>query len=113
MIWLSHAHEDHFMHLDLFDDLPLWISYKDSPPLSSVETFLDCYGMDNDDYRKYWRQMLKKKFHFKSRKPLQFLQGGQIIDLGMVTVEVISTPGHTPGHLAFFFKSLGCFFRGL
>jgi glyoxylase-like metal-dependent hydrolase (beta-lactamase superfamily II) len=25
-VWLSHWHEDHFMHLDLFDDLPLWIS---------------------------------------------------------------------------------------
>ncbi|NNL77168.1 MAG: MBL fold metallo-hydrolase, partial [Desulfobacterales bacterium] len=23
-VWLSHWHEDHFMHLDLFDDLPLW-----------------------------------------------------------------------------------------
>ena len=22
-VWLSHWHEDHFMHLDLFDDLPL------------------------------------------------------------------------------------------
>jgi len=112
MVWLSHAHEDHFMHLDLFDDLPLWISDKDSPPLSSVEIFLDWYGMDNNDYRKYWRQMLKEEFHFESRKPMQFLQGGQTIDLGMVTVDVISTPGHTPGHLAFFFQEPGVLFMG-
>lgn len=112
MVWLSHAHEDHFMHLDLFDDLPLWISDKDSTPLSSLENFLDWYGIDNDDYRQYWRQMLKEEFHFKSRKPTQFLQGGQIIDLGMVTVEVISTPGHTPGHLAFFFREPGVLFMG-
>ena len=25
-VLLSHWHEDHLMHLDLFDDLPLWIS---------------------------------------------------------------------------------------
>jgi glyoxylase-like metal-dependent hydrolase (beta-lactamase superfamily II) len=112
MVWLSHAHEDHFMHLDLFDDLPLWISDKDSPPLSSLEIFLDWYGIDHNDYRQYWRQRLKEEFHFESRKPTKFLQGGQIIDLGMVTVEVISTPGHTPGHLAFFFQEPGVLFMG-
>jgi glyoxylase-like metal-dependent hydrolase (beta-lactamase superfamily II) len=111
MVWLSHAHEDHLMHLDLFDDLPLWISDKDSPPLSSLEIFLDSYGMDND-FRKYWRQRFKEEFHFKPRKPTQFLQGGQVIDLGMVTVEVISTPGHTPGHLAFFFRGPKVLFLG-
>jgi hydroxyacylglutathione hydrolase len=112
MVWLSHAHEDHFMHLDLFDGLPLWISDKDSPPLSSLEIFLDWYGIDNKNYRQYWRQRLKEEFHFESRKPTKFLQGGQIIDLGMVTVEVISTPGHTPGHLAFFFREPGVLFMG-
>ncbi len=112
MVWLSHAHEDHFMHLDLFDDLPIWISDKDSPPLSSLEIFLDWYGIENKDYRQYWRQRLKEGFHFESRKPTKFLHGGQIIDLGMVTVEVISTPGHTPGHLAFFFREPGVLFMG-
>jgi len=112
MVWLSHAHEDHFMHLDLFDDLPLWISDKDSPPLSSLEIFLDWYGIENKDYRQYWTQRLKEEFHFESRKPTKFLRGGQIIDLGMVTVEVISTPGHTPGHLAFFFREPGVLFMG-
>lgn len=100
------------MHLDLFDDLPLWISDKDSPPLSSLEIFLDWYGIENKDYRQYWRQRLKEEFHFESRKPTKFLQGGQIIDLGVVTVEVISTPGHTPGHLAFFFREPGVLSMG-
>jgi glyoxylase-like metal-dependent hydrolase (beta-lactamase superfamily II) len=100
------------MYLDLFDDIPLWTSEKEAPPLSDVEIFLDWYGMDNDDYRKYWRHMLKEEFHFKFRKPTQFLRSGQIIDLGMVTVEVIATPGHTPGHLAFFFREPGVLFMG-
>ena len=73
---------------------------------------MDWYGIDNKNYRQYWRQRLKEEFHFESRKPTKFLQGGQIIDLGMVTVEVISTPGHTPGHLAFFFREPGVLFMG-
>jgi glyoxylase-like metal-dependent hydrolase (beta-lactamase superfamily II) len=100
------------MHLDLFDDLPLWISEKDSSALSDLEMFLDCYGIDYHDYREYWRRLLKEEFHFKSRKPMNFLNGGQVIDLGVVTVEVISTPGHTPGNLAFFFREPKVLFMG-
>ena len=111
-VWLSHWHEDHLMHLDLFDNLPLWISKKDSSALSSLETFLDCYGIDYHDYREYWRKLLKEDFHFKSRRPTQFLEGGQIINLGVVTVEVISTPGHTPGNLAFLFREPKVLFMG-
>ncbi len=112
MVWLSHWHEDHFMHLDLFDDLPLWISEKDAPPLSDVEVFLDSYGMENDDYRNYWKTVLREQFHYRPRKPTQFLKGGEIIDLGVVRVEVISTPGHTPGYLSFFFPEPEVLFMG-
>jgi len=112
MIWLSHWHEDHFLHLDLFDDLPLWISEKDAPPLSDIEVFLDWYGIEDDVYRNHWRSILKDQFHFKPRKPTQFLQGGQIIDLGVVKVEVISAPGHTPGYHSFFFQEPEVLFMG-
>lgn len=112
MVWLSHWHEDHFMHLDLFDDLPLWISERDAPPLSDVEVFLDSYGMENDDYRNYWKTVLREQFHYRPRKPTQFLKGGEIIDLGVVRVEVISTPGHTPGYLSFFFQEPEVLFMG-
>lgn len=110
MIWLSHWHEDHQMHLDLFDDLPFWVSDKDAHPLSNVEVFLDWYGMDEEEYREYWRHVLKEQFHFKPRRPERFLQEGQIIDLGVQTVKVISTPGHSPGHLAFLFQESGVLF---
>jgi len=112
MVWLSHWHEDHMMYLELFDDLPLWISERDAPPLSDVEIFLDWCGMENDDYRNYWRAVLKEQFHYKPRSPAQFLRGGQTLDLGAVSVEVIPTPGHSPGHLAFFFEELGVLFMG-
>ena len=37
MTWLSHWHEDHLMHLDLLEDLPLWMNEQDAPPLSDIE----------------------------------------------------------------------------
>ena len=56
-VCLSHWHEDHFMHLDLFDDLPLCISELDAPSLSNLEVLMDYYGID-DDFRDYWRPFL-------------------------------------------------------
>ena len=111
-VWLSHWHEDHFIHLDLFDDLPLCISEPDAPPLSDLELFLDSYGMDDQDDRRYWRSLLKQDFHFRPRQPDKFLEDESIIGLGPVSVKVIATPGHTPGHLSFFFREPELLFLG-
>lgn len=112
MVWLSHWHEDHFTYLDLFKDVPLLISAEDAPPLSDLSVLLDWYGIENDRERGYWISVLQDYFHFKPRSPSRFLKGGDVIDLGSVTVEVIPSPGHTPGHLAFFFREPGVVFMG-
>ena len=111
-VWLSHWHEDHIMHLDLFDDLPFCVSEQDASPLSDLELFMDAYGMNGKDYRDYWKDILTKSFHFKSREPEKFLRGGENIDLGSVSVEILSTPGHTPGNLSFFFNGPELLFIG-
>ena len=102
-VWLTHWHEDHFMHLDLFDDIPLLVSEEDAPPLSDLEVFMDSYGIADKNEREYWRPLLKKEFHFRPRRPKHFLRDGDIIHLKTGTVEVIGTPGHTPGHISLFF----------
>jgi hydroxyacylglutathione hydrolase len=111
-VWLSHWHEDHFMHLDLFDHLPLYISERDALPLSDLDLFLDSYGVIDTTDRSYWRNLLTDHFHFRPRRPVGFLQGGRTISLDTVKVEVISTPGHTPGHLSFFFSKQGVLATG-
>ena len=45
-------------------------------------------------------------FHFKSRAPHRVIGTDEVIDLGGVTVEVVHTPGHTPGHMALLFRKL-------
>jgi glyoxylase-like metal-dependent hydrolase (beta-lactamase superfamily II) len=113
-VWLSHWHEDHLMHLGLFNDLPLWTSEKDAPPLADLETFLDWYAMDdsNGPHRSEFRRFMKEQFNFQPRKPDRFLKGGETLKLGSVTVEVIAAPGHTPGSLAFYFKEPAVLFLG-
>jgi glyoxylase-like metal-dependent hydrolase (beta-lactamase superfamily II) len=112
MIWLTHWHEDHLMHLDLFDDLPLWMSEQDAPPLGDIEVFLDWYLIDNPSMREGWKSILKQQFHFIPRRAERFLKDKDVIDFGSLTVEVIQTPGHSPGHLAFFFREPSILFTG-
>jgi len=111
-VWLSHWHEDHLMHLDLFDDLPLCISEPDAPPLSDLELFMDAYGEMSQEERGYWKAVLLEQFHFRPRKPARFLKNGELIHLDGVTVEVIGAPGHTPGHTALLFREPGVLFLG-
>ncbi|MBE0558333.1 MAG: MBL fold metallo-hydrolase, partial [Proteobacteria bacterium] len=111
MVWLSHWHEDHFMHLDLFDDLPLWISPSDTPPLADISIFLQWYGFSEEE-RIFWEPLLRDQFHYRRRFPARHLIGGETIKLGELTVDVIATPGHTPGHLAFFFREPSVLFAG-
>ena len=111
-VWLSHWHEDHLMHLDLFEDAPLWISAPDAPPISDIDSFMDAYGMDQANERVFWREIMVKDFHFRPRTPSGFLQEGAARSAGGPAIEVLSTPGHTPGHTAFFFQEQGVLFMG-
>ena len=111
-VWLSHWHEDHIAHLDLFDDLPLRMSRQDAPMLADMDAFLDAYGMERPDFRRHWRALLESEFHFRPRAPAGFLEGGEVLRRGPVTIEVLHTPGHTPGHLAFLFREPAVLFMG-
>ena len=111
-VWLSHWHEDHFMHLDLFEDVPLLISEQDAPQISDVELFLDGYGIKKEAQRREWREIVTTQFHFRPRTPARFLKEGQEVGPDDLTIDIISTPGHTPGHLCFFFREPGVLFLG-
>lgn len=102
-VWLSHWHEDHLTHLDLFPGRPLRMMAADAPALAGLEAFLDAYGIEREDYRDYWREVLPRDFHFKPRVVTRPFAPGEVIDLGSCQVEVLATPGHTPGHTAFYF----------
>jgi len=111
-VWLSHWHEDHFMHLDLFDDVPLAMHAADAPFLENMESFLDGYGITDTKTRKAWKPLLEDIFHFRPRQPDLLLEENQALPLGSVTIDILHTPGHTPGHLCFFFREPEVLFLG-
>jgi hydroxyacylglutathione hydrolase len=111
-VWLSHWHEDHLRYLNIFADCSLWISKRDLPPLTNMEIFLDWYGILDDRLRSTWKQVMREMFNYRPQKDVSFLPDEETINLGSLTVQVIATPGHTPGHLSFFLPEEGILFLG-
>jgi hydroxyacylglutathione hydrolase len=111
-VWLSHWHEDHIRYLNLFTDCPLRISERDFPPLTDMEIFLDWYDIQGKELRELWKNIMMNNFNYHPQKEALFLQDEEIIDLGALSVQVIPTPGHTPGHLSFFFPEEEILFLG-
>lgn len=112
MVWLSHWHEDHFHYMYLFDGAPVWISETDFPPLTDVEIFLDWYGIDDAKIRAYWNKVVREEFNYQPLKTACFFPINKEVDIGGIRVQAIATPGHTPGHLSFFFPEEEVLFIG-
>jgi len=51
-------------------------------------------------------------YEFFQGTPTRVLHDGDIIDIGDRTIEVLHTPGHSPGHLCFWEKERGYLFTG-
>lgn len=51
-------------------------------------------------------------YRFFQGKPTKILYGGEHIDLGGRIIEVLHTPGHSPGHMCFWEPSTGYLFTG-
>lgn len=51
-------------------------------------------------------------YEFFQGTPTRLLKDGDVIDLGGRSIQVLHTPGHSPGHLCFFEPSRGYLFTG-
>ena len=51
-------------------------------------------------------------YEFFQGTPTRVLHGGDLIDIGDRIIEVLHTPGHSPGHLCFWEKARGYLFTG-
>ena len=111
-VWLSHWHEDHMGFLNLFDYCSLRMSQRDFPPLTDIEIFLDWYGIRDEVLRALWKNIMLTNFNYRPQKEAVFFSDDEVINLGSLNVQVIPTPGHTPGHLSFFFPDEEILFLG-
>lgn len=102
----SHCHEDHVAGLDLFADRPFRLHEADAPGIASLDAFLAIYGFPAA-IAEAFTPVLTEQFHFVPRGDAETFSGGDLFDLGGVTIQVLHTPGHTRGHSCFLIEGDG------
>ena len=107
----THIHWDHIGSHKFFPDFYAhaeeldWLSGGFPLSLDTIkEMVLDrCDAPEDFDINSY---------EFFQGTPTRVLTGGEIIDLGGRSVEVLHTPGHSPGHMCFWEAERGYLFTG-
>lgn len=107
-VYLSHYHRDHVRANDLFVGASFSIHPQDAPGVASAEGFHRLTGLDGSG-GSYWETFNQKGF---TAVPLTGEHDeGDRADLGGgLTLRVVHTPGHTPGHCAFLVEEYGLIF---
>ncbi len=107
----SHFHIDHTLYNNLFTNAQVYIHTLDAPPLKSKRVYLSYYGFDV-----YNQLELGEEYYnfckMQSSPVHKELQGDELLDFGATKFRVIHTPGHTPGHCAFWEENIGLLFAG-
>lgn len=84
-ILLTHGHYDHTGALHAFPGLPIYMHEADAPMLSQRRFQVDGYSAE-----------LAPR-----PQPTDFVTDGQVLRLAGITLQVLHTPGHTPGGVCY------------
>ena len=102
----SHGHEDHFLYNSRFPDARLWVHALEASAYESIEAFVDLLiGLEQVDEKSQaaWSQFFTEVVKYEPKEPDRLLEDEEILEFGQTRVQVLHTPGHSPGHLSFHF----------
>jgi glyoxylase-like metal-dependent hydrolase (beta-lactamase superfamily II) len=91
-LWLTHGHFDHIADHQIvigrFPKAKVLIHPLDEPKLTNPNS-----------------SVFELPFKIPPRSADGFIEGGQVLKIGSLSLEVLHTPGHSPGHVMFHFAS--------
>jgi glyoxylase-like metal-dependent hydrolase (beta-lactamase superfamily II) len=97
---LTHCHIDHRLTRREIPDVPVWCHEADATFLNDPNLFYTAIGLPRSGLNLAGR--LGYTAGMFGIEVSHYLDDKDRIDLGGITLKTIHTPGHTPGHLAFF-----------
>jgi glyoxylase-like metal-dependent hydrolase (beta-lactamase superfamily II) len=110
LLILTHCHIDHRLTRPEIVDVPVWCHEKEDSFLRDRNHLFTAMGLKRSGLD------FARQFHFAPGTfdiaPAHRLADGERIELGGLTLETIHTPGHTPGHLAFYIPERELLFAG-
>lgn len=110
LLILSHCHIDHRLTRRLISEVPVWCHEKEELFFHDRDYFFTVMGLKRSGLD------LSNLFDF-ARGSFEVeiahrMADSDLIDLGGISLQTIHTPGHTPGHLAFFIPEHDLLFTG-
>ncbi len=102
-VLISHFHEDHQKYLTFFPDEYIWVPASEVEAFAGLGGVLALMGIKDPEYLAYWQKTLQEEFHFRNRPQVKTFVDGTEFTFGRTRVQVLHTPGHTPGHSCFYF----------
>jgi glyoxylase-like metal-dependent hydrolase (beta-lactamase superfamily II) len=87
-ILLTHCHFDHVgavAPVARATGAPVWCPELEAPVLRDINAYVPFPGLGP----------------FEPHEPEELLRGGEVLELAGFTLDVLATPGHSPGHLTF------------
>ena len=110
LLILTHCHIDHRLTRAEILDVPVWCHEKEKEWFSNRDLFFTDVGFKRSGLD------LNGLFDFANgmfdTEIDHMLTDGERVDIGGITLETIHTPGHTPGHIAFFIPEHNLLFSG-
>lgn len=110
LLILTHCHIDHRLTRTEIADVPVWCHEKEDAFLQDRDYFFTAMGLKRSGLN--LGGLFDLADGMFDTKIDHRLADGERIDLGGITLETIHTPGHTPGHIAFFIPEHGLLFAG-
>jgi len=95
----THCHVDHVLgngHVERSYGLPLWIHPAEVPVHAAVPDYSRMWGLEAEDIG----------------TPAHFITEGDVIEVGSLRLDVLFTPGHSPGSITFVERTAGHAFVG-
>jgi len=103
VVLLSHFHTDHIRDLKLFPKAAIYIHQADAPALRDFEEMIRFVWGHLADQSGNWGGRKLRELGEYGWTPARELKDGEELVIGSTRVQVVHTPGHTPGHSCFWF----------
>ena len=96
----SHCHEDHVAGNHYFPESRICAHRLDAPAIRSVDQLVELYGMSGTELEAHMAELMQLLALRDSRVDLEF-EDGYVFHIGSTRLQVLHTPGHSPGHCCF------------
>jgi glyoxylase-like metal-dependent hydrolase (beta-lactamase superfamily II) len=110
LLILTHCHIDHRLTREELLDVPVWSHENEAVFLKDPKNFFTAIGLIRSGLA--LGDLFRPAPGVLDIESDHLLTDGEPIDLGGLTLETVHTPGHTPGHVAFFIPEHELLFSG-